>query len=171
VKKFFRVKIDTAWQRLERLLQEEDWAVGAHTLKAIKGEQTHTVSWTKSTPSRNSIQAPTSPPRTAPKPSYSQVAIRHPPEPAIKPGQRPATKENLRPRDPGKSPPRDLTRDSSRDIRTVKQAHDLTARDRGNLTHDLPRDWSSTRSPDRMHFLRASRPLIHTWKNMGTING
>jgi len=31
--------------------------------------------WTKSTPSRNSAQAPMSPTRTAPKPSYSQVAI------------------------------------------------------------------------------------------------
>jgi len=31
--------------------------------------------WTKSTPSRNPVQTPTSPTRTAPKPSYSQVAI------------------------------------------------------------------------------------------------
>jgi len=43
--------------------------------------------WTKSTPSRNPVQTPTSPTRTAPKPSYSQVAICHPPEPALKPGQ------------------------------------------------------------------------------------
>jgi len=100
--------------------------------------------WTKSTPSRNPVQTSTSPTRTPPKPSYSQVAIQRPPEPTTKPGQRPATKENLRPRDPGKSPPRDLTRDSSRDLQAFKQARDLTARDRGNLTHDLPRDWSST---------------------------
>jgi len=98
------------------------------------------------------------------------VAIRRPPEPATKPGRRPATKENLQPRDPGKSPPRDLARDLSRDLQTLKQAHDLTARDRGNLTHDLPRDWSSTRSPDRARFLRASHPLIGTWKTVGTIN-
>jgi len=65
------------------------------------------LSWTKSTLSRNPVQTPTSPMRITPKPSYSQVAIRRPPEPATKPGQRPATKENLRPRDPGKSPPRD----------------------------------------------------------------
>jgi len=129
--------------------------------------------WTKSTPSRNPTQAPTSPTRTAPKPSYSQMAIQHPPEPAIKPSQRPTTKENLQPRDPGKSPPRDQARDpprdqardSSRDLQALKQAHDC-----GNLTYDLPRDWSSTRSPDRACFLRVSRPLIHTWKTVGTIN-
>jgi len=72
------------------------------------------------------------------------MAIRRPPEPATKPGQRPTTNANLRPRDPGKSPPCDLARDSSRDLQALKQPHDLTARDRGNLTHDLPRDWSST---------------------------
>jgi len=35
----------------------------------------HAVLWTKSTPSRNPVQTPTSPTRTTPKPSYSQVAI------------------------------------------------------------------------------------------------
>jgi len=129
------------------------------------------LSWTKSTPSRNPVQTPTSPTRTAPKPSYSQVAIRHSPEPAIKPGQQPATKENLQPCDPGKSPPHDLARDSSRDLQTLKQACDLTTRDRGNLTHDLPRDWSSTQSPDCACFLHASCPLTHTWKTVGMING
>ena len=107
------------------------------------------------------------------------MAIRRPPESAIKPGQRPATKENLRPCDPGKSPSRDLTCDPSRDltcdpsrdIQALKQTCDLTARDHGNLTHDLPRDWSSTRSPDRVHFLRGSRLLINTWKTVGMING
>jgi len=121
-------------------------------------------------PSRNPVQTPMSPTRTAPKPSYSQVAIRRSPEPTIKPGQQPATKENLQPRDPGKSPPRDLARDSSRDLQTLKQARDLTTYDHGNLTNDLPRDWSSTRSPDRACFLHTSRPLTHIWKTMGTIN-
>ena len=104
-------------------------------------------------------------------------------EPAIKPGQRPAIEEKLRsrdpgklrPRDPGKSPPRDLARDSSRDLQALEQARDqprdLLAHYHENLTHDLPRDWSSTRSPDRACFLRASRPLTHTWKTVGTING
>jgi len=109
--------------------------------------------------------------RTAPKPSYSQVAIQRPLESAIKPGQRPATKENLRPRDPGKSPSRNLARDPSCDIQALKQARDLIACDHGHLTHDLPRNWSSTRSPDRARFLRASRLLINTWKTVGTING
>ena len=109
------------------------------------------------------------------------MVIKHPPEPATKPGQRPTTNANLRPRDPGKSPllqprdpgkspPRDLACDSSRDLEALNQARDQT-RDRENLTHDLPTDWSSTRSPDRACFLRASRPLIHTWKTVGTING
>jgi len=111
------------------------------------------------------------------------MTIRRLSKPTTKPGQRPAIEENLqtrdpgklRPRDPGKSPPRDLTRDLSRDLQALDQArdqtHDLPARDRENLTHDLPRDWSSTRSPDCAHFLRASRPLTHMWKTMGTING
>jgi len=41
VKNFFGVKdINKARQRLERLLQEEDLAVGAQTLKAVEGERT-----------------------------------------------------------------------------------------------------------------------------------
>jgi len=80
------------------------------------------------------------------------MAIRRPPEPMTKPSQRPTTKGNLRPCDPGKSPPRDqacdpprdLACDSSRDLQALKQAHDLPAHDRGNPTHDLPRDWSCT---------------------------
>ena len=43
--------------------------------------------WTKSMPSRNPVQTPTSPMRTTPKPSYSQMAIRRPPEPTTKAGQ------------------------------------------------------------------------------------
>jgi len=142
----------------------------------------HQLLWTKSMPSRNPVLTPTSPTRTAPKPSYSQVAIRRPPKPTTRPGQRPSTKENLQPCDPGKSPPHDLTCDSSHDQthdlshdpQALKQAcdqtHDLPARDCGNLTHDLPRDWSSTRSPDHARFLHASCPLIHMWKTVGTIN-
>jgi len=111
------------------------------------------------------------------------MAIQHPPEPTIKPGQRPTTKENLRPHDPEKSPPcdqacdppRDQACDSSCDLQALKQAHDQTrdlpARDHGNLTHDLPRDWSSTRSPDHARFLHMSCLLINTWKTVGTING
>jgi len=125
-------------------------------------------------PSRNSVHTPTSPTRTAPKPSYSQTAIRHPPEPTTKLGQQPAIKENLQAHDPGKDLPcdlpRDLTHDSSRDLQALKQSHDLIAHDHGNLTHNLPRDWSSTQSPDCVCFLCASCLLINTWKTMGMIN-
>jgi len=77
---------------------------GIQTLQEQGKPKEGILLWTKSMPSRNPVQTPTSPTITAPKPSYSQVAIQHPPEPATKPGQRPATKENLRPCDPGKSP-------------------------------------------------------------------
>jgi len=45
------------------------------------------LSWTKSMLSRNPVQTPTSPTRTAPKPSYSQMAIQCPSEPMTKPGE------------------------------------------------------------------------------------
>jgi len=135
----------------------------------------HRLLWTKSMPSRNLAQTPTSPTKTTPKPSYSQMAIRHPSKPATKSGQQPTTNTKLRPHDPGKSPPHDLARDSSHDLQALKQARDQTrdlpARDHGNLTYDLPRDWSSTQSPDCACFLHASCLLINTWKTMGTING
>jgi hypothetical protein len=42
VKHFFGVKeINAARKRLERLLQEEDRAVGSQTLKAAEGQRTH----------------------------------------------------------------------------------------------------------------------------------
>jgi len=72
----------------------------------------------------------------------------------------------------------DPTRDPSRDPSTIHTSRDLSARDPGNLrprdpgkiTHDLSRNWSSTRSPDKTHFERASNPLINTWQIVGTIN-
>ena len=82
------------------------------------------VLWMKSTSSRNPVQTTTSPTRTAPKPSYSQVTTRCPPEPMIKPGQQPATKENLQPCDPGKSPPCDLAHDLSCDLQGIGHLHD-----------------------------------------------
>ena len=100
-----------------------------------------------------------SPPKAAPKPSYSHVV-----------------QTKLRPRDPGKVSP-DMSRVISRDTSTSKVSHDPTARDPGNKPHDLPRDWSSTgsrdlpRSPDHTRFGRAPSPLIGTWKTVGTING
>jgi len=72
----------------------------------------------------------------------------------------------------------DPTHDSSRDPFTTRIPRDLSARDPGNLqphdpgkiTHDLSRNWSSTMSPDKTRFGRASNPLIDTWQIVGTIN-
>jgi len=97
-------------------------------------------------------------PKTAPKPKYSHVV-----------------ESTLRPRDPGKLSP-DLSRVRSHDILTTLGSRDIQARDPEKVSHDLPRDWSSTRSqvttrsPDRARFRRAPSPLISTWKTVGTIN-
>jgi len=48
---------------------------GIHALQEQGKPKEGILSWTKSTPSRNPVQTPMSPTRTAPKPSYSQVAI------------------------------------------------------------------------------------------------
>jgi len=72
----------------------------------------------------------------------------------------------------------DPTCDSSRDPFATCISRDLSARDPGNLrprdpgkiTHDLSRNWSSTKSPDQTRFGRASNPLINTWQIVGTIN-
>ena len=99
-----------------------------------------------------------SPPKAAPKLKYSHVVG-----------------STLRPRDPGKLSP-DLSHVRSRDISTTLGSRDIQACDPGKVSHDLPRDWSSTRSqvttrsPDRVRFRRAPSPLIGMWKTMGTIN-
>jgi len=99
-----------------------------------------------------------SPPKAAPKLKYSHVA-----------GSTP------RPCDPGKLSP-DLSRAQSHDILTTFGSCDIQARDPGNVSHDLPRNWSSTRSqvtirsPDHVCFRRTPSPLIGTWKIVGTIN-
>ena len=67
-----------------------------------------------------------SPPKAAPKPSYSHVVQTTP-----------------RPRDPGKVSP-DMSRVVSRNTLILLVPHDLRACDPGNKPHDLPRDWSST---------------------------
>jgi len=81
----------------------------------------------------------------------------------------------LRPCDPGKLSP-DLSHVQSRDISTTLGSRDIQARDPGKVSHDLPRDWSltrsqvTTRSPDRACFRRVPSPLIGMWKTVGTIN-
>jgi len=47
---------------------------------------------------------------------------------------------------------------------------DLTTHDPGKITHDLSRNWSLTRSHDKMHFGHVPSLLINIWKIMGTIN-
>jgi len=72
----------------------------------------------------------------------------------------------------------DPTHDSSRDPFATHTSRDSSAHDPGNLrphdpgkiTHDLSRNWSSTTSPDKTRFGRASNPLINTWQIVGTIN-
>jgi len=99
-----------------------------------------------------------SPSKTAPKLKYSHVA-----------GSTP------QPRNPGKLSP-DLSHVQSRDISTTLGSRDIQTRDPGKVSHDLPRDWSSTRSqatarsPDHTCFRCAPSLLIGTWKTVGTIN-
>ena len=99
-----------------------------------------------------------SPPKAAPKPSYSHVV-----------------QTNPRPRDPGKLSP-DLSRVLSHDTSSPWVSRDILTRDPGKVSHDLPRDWSSMqscvlpRSPDCTCFRHAPSPLIGTWKTVGVIN-
>jgi hypothetical protein len=108
------------------------------------------LSWATPAPS----QIRTSPKKPPLNLSYSQ---------AIK------TSPNPQARDPGKyqeiqSP--DLSRDPS----TSQVSRDQLAHDCGKPLGDLPRDWSPTRSQDRVNFRNMTRPLINTWKTMGKIN-
>ena len=64
----------------------------------------------------------------------------------------------------------DLSCDSSRDPSFPTTSHDLTAHDPGNITHDLPRAWSSNMSQDHTWFGHMMHLLINTWKTMGRIN-
>jgi hypothetical protein len=79
------------------------------------------------------------------------------------------TSPNPRACDPGKyqviqSP------DLSRDPTTSRVSCNQSARDHGKLSGDLPRDWSPTRSQDRVNFGNVTHPLINMWKTVGRIN-
>ena len=111
------------------------------------------LSRTQSVTTRKQGTPKQSPPKAAPKPSYSHVV-----------------RTTLRPRDPGKVSP-DTSRVISHDTLTLLVSHDPRARDHGNKPPDLPRDWSATRSPNQTRFKHAPSPLIDTWKTVGTING
>jgi len=97
------------------------------------------------------IPSPSSP-KAAPKLKYSHMV-----------------ESTLRPHDPGKLSP-DLSYVQSCDILTTLGSRDIQACDPGKVSHDLPRDWSSTQSPDRMCFRCTPSPLISMWKTVGTIN-
>ena len=117
------------------------------------------LSRTQSVTTRKQGTPKQSPPKAAPKLSYSHV-----------------TRTTSRPRDPGKASA-DMSRVTSRDPLTFQVSRDSRTRDPGNKPPDLPRDWSATRShvvtrsPDQTRFKRAPSPLIGTWKTVGTING
>jgi len=114
--------------------------------------------WTLSTTLCNQRTPKQSPPKPAPKPSYSHVV-----------------QTNPQPHDPGKLSP-DLSRVQSCDTLTPLGSHDLSACDPGKVSHDLPRDWSLTQSyvlpqsPDRICFRHMPSLLIDMWKTMGMIN-
>jgi len=93
-----------------------------------------------------------SPPMSTPKLSYSQV-----------------TKMGIQPHDPGKLIC-NLTCDKSCDPIPPVVSCDPIAHDHGNIPHDLPRDWSSSMLPNKIHFGHATCLLINTWKTVGTIN-
>jgi len=114
--------------------------------------------WTESATSCIQRIPNPSPPKPTPKLKYSHMV-----------------ESTLQPCDPGKPSP-DLSCVRSHDISTLLRSCDIQARDPGKVLHDLPRDWSSTRSqvtpqsPDCMCFRHAPSPLIGTWKTMGMIN-
>ena len=60
--------------------------------------------------------------------------------------------------------------DKSHDLPVPDWSHDLTAHDPGNITHDLPKAWSSNTSHGHTRFGHVMRPLINTWKTMGRIH-
>ena len=64
----------------------------------------------------------------------------------------------------------DPSHDQSRDLSVPKVSCDFTARDPGNITHDQPRNWSSSTTQDHIRFGHATRPLINIWKTVGRIH-
>ena len=113
----------------------------SHTLRFL-------VLWASPTTPRIPTEPRTSPNKPTLNPSYSQIV---------------KTSFTPRARDPGK--PHVTTRDHlSPSISRV------ITRDPGNISGDLPRDWSPTRSLGHENFKRTTRPLIHTWQTVGTIN-
>ena len=106
------------------------------------------MSQAKPAPPCISVKPRTSPNKPALNPSYSQIV---------------KTSFTPRAHDPGK--PHVTTRDhQSPSISRV-----ITC-DPGNVSGDLPRDWSPTQSLGHVNFKRTMHLLIHTWQMVGTIN-
>ena len=104
------------------------------------------MSRTKSVTTHKQEIPKSSPPNAAPKPTYSHM-VRVTPQ-ARDPGKVSADLSHVQAHDQARDPAHDQTRDTSRDKSTPLGSRDLGTRGRGNQSHDLPRDWSSTQSHD-----------------------
>jgi hypothetical protein len=94
-----------------------------------------------------------------------------PTKPPLKISYSLAVKTGITPRarDPGKQHVTQ-SHDPSRDHPASKISRDISACNPGKISGDLPRDWSPTRSLDRVSHRYATRPLITTCKTVRTIN-
>ena len=121
---------------------------GIQVLQVQGGLKEGILSRAKPVPPCIPVKPRTSPNKPALNPSYSQIV---------------KTSSTPRAHDPGK--PHVTTCDhQSLSISCV------TTHDPGNISGDLPRDWSPTRSLGHVNFKHATCPLIHTWPTVGTIN-
>jgi hypothetical protein len=123
---------------------------GIRILQAQGGLKEGILSW-GTPPPKQIRKSPKKPPLNL---SYSQVV---------------KTSPNPRARDPGKYQVTQSS-DLSRDPSISRIPCDQSTRDPGKLSGDPPRDWSPTRSRERVNFRTATRPLINTWKTVGKIN-
>jgi len=115
-----------------------------------------------------------SPPKAAPKPTYSHVVWVT--SQTHNPGKVSADLSHVQTCNQARDPTCDQICDTSHDKSVPLGSRDLRACDHGKQSHDLPRDWSSTQSRDQAQsrgqtcFCRAPSPLIGMWKTVGTIN-
>ena len=121
---------------------------GIQVLQVQGGLKEGILSRAKPMPPRIPVKPRTSPNKPTLNPSYSQIV---------------KTSFTPRAHDPGK--PHVTTRDHQ-----PPSISCVTTRDPGNVSGDLPRDWSPTRLLGHVNFKCATRPLIHTWQMVGTIN-
>jgi hypothetical protein len=127
---------------------------GIQVLQVQGGLKEGILSWAMPVPSQIQTLTPTSPKKPPLNLSYSQIIKTNP---------------NPRAHDPGKY---QVTRspDPSCDPSTFQELCDQVTRDRRKPLGDLPRDWSPIQSADRENIRSMTRPLMNTWKTVGTIN-